>query len=215
MFTASRRTYGSPRLHADLLEAGWTVSVNTVAGSMRRQGLQGREPEHSKGLTKQDRTAPKFPDLLKRDFTASAPNVKWCGDITEIPTAEGKLYLASVLDLFSRKLLACPTSEHPNAELAADATKIAAAARGGRDKIDGVVFHSDRGSTYTAGSFTLLCKDKLGIRQSMGRVGSCLTTPPRSRSSPPWNTRSCPGTTSLPRPKRGPSCWPGATSSTT
>jgi putative transposase len=130
LFTASRRTYGSPRIHKDLLEAGWVVSVNTVAESMRRQGLQGRKPKHSKGLTKQDRKAPKFPDLLKRDFTAPAPNVKWCGDITEIPTDEGKLYLASVLDLFSRKLLACPTSEHPNALLACDAIKIAAATRG-------------------------------------------------------------------------------------
>jgi putative transposase len=174
MFQGSQRTYGSPRIHKDLLEAGWTVSVNTVADSMRRQGLQGRKPKHSKGLTKQDRKAPKFPDLLKRDFTAPAPNVKWCGDITEIPTDEGKLYLASVLDLFSRKLLACPTSEHPDAPLACDAIKIAAATRGGRSKIDGVIFHSDRGSTYTASSFTLLCKDKLGIRQSMGRVGSCF-----------------------------------------
>ena len=174
MFKASRRTYGSPRIHADLLDAGWSVSVNTVADSMRRQGLQGRKPKHSKGLTKQDRKAAKFPDLLKRDFSAPAPNLKWCGDITEIPTDEGKLYLASVLDLFSRKLLACPTSEHPNAELACDAVKIAVAARGGRAKIDGVIFHSDRGSTYTASSFTLLCRDKLGIRQSMGRVGSCF-----------------------------------------
>lgn len=174
MFEASRRTYGSPRVHADLVEAGWSVSVNTVADSMRRQGLQGRKPKHSKGLTRQDRKAPKFPDLVKRDFTATAPNRKWCGDITEIPTDEGKLYLASVLDLFSRKLLACPTSEHPNAELACDAVKIAAAVRGGRAKIDGVIFHSDRGATYTADSFTLLCKDKLGIRQSMGRVGSCF-----------------------------------------
>jgi len=174
MFTASKRTYGSPRIHADLVEAGWTVSVNTIADSMRRQGLQGRTPKHSNGLTKQDRTAPKFPDLLRRDFTAPAPNIKWCGDITEIPTDEGKLYLATVLDLFSRKLLACPTSEHPNAELACDAIKIATAIRGGRVNIDGVIFHSDRGSTYTASSFTLLCKDKLGIRQSMGRVGSCF-----------------------------------------
>ncbi len=174
MFNASQRTYGSPRIHADLLEAGWTVSVNTVADSMRRQGLQGRKPKHSKGLTKQDRKAPKFPDLLKRDFGASAPNLKWCGDMTEIPTDEGKLYLATVLDLFSRKLLACPTSEHPNAELAGDAIKIAATVRGGRDRIDGVIFHTDRGSTYTASRFTLLCKDKLGIRQSMGRVGSCF-----------------------------------------
>jgi len=174
MFTASHRSYGSPRIYADLRQAGWTVGVNTVADSMRRQGLQGRKPKHSRGLTRQDRKAPKFADLLKRDFTASAANKKWCGDITEIPTDEGKLYLATVLDLFSRKLLACPTSEHPDAPLACDAVKIAAAVRGGRAKIDGVIFHSDRGSTYTASTFTLLCKDKLGIRQSMGRVGSCF-----------------------------------------
>ena len=177
MFSASGGTYGSPRIHADLLEAGWTVSVNTVAESMRRQGLQGRKPKRSKGLTRQDQKAAKrcrFPDLLKRDFTATAPNQKWCGDMTEIPTDEGKVYLATVLDLFSRRLLACPTSEHPNAELACDAIKIAATTRGGRAAIDQVIFHTDRGSTYTASSFALLCKDKLGIRQSMGRVGSCF-----------------------------------------
>jgi putative transposase len=174
MFTVSGRTYGSPRIHADLLEAGWALSVNTVADSMRRQGLQGRKPKHSKGLTRQDRKAPNFPDLVNRDFTARAANMKWCGDITEIPTDEGKLYLATVLELFSRRLLACPTSEHPNAELACDAIKIAAAVRGGRTAIEGVIFHTDRGSTYTASSFTMLCKDKLGVRQSMGRVGSCF-----------------------------------------
>ena len=108
LFVASKRTYGSPRIHADLREEGWKVSVNTVADSMRRQGLQGRKPKRSKGLTRQDKTAPKFPDLLKRDFTASAANLKWCGDITEIPTDEGKLFLASVLDLCGRRLLACP-----------------------------------------------------------------------------------------------------------
>jgi putative transposase len=97
-FDASGGTYGSPRIRADLLEDGWAVSVNTVADSMRRQGLQGRKPKHRKGLTKQDATAAKFPDLLHRDFTAPAPNIKWCGDITEIPTDEGKLYLATVLD---------------------------------------------------------------------------------------------------------------------
>ena len=94
---------------------GWTVSVNTVADSMRRQGLQGRKPKRRRGLTRQDRSASEFPDLLHRDFTAAAPNVKWCGDITEIPTDEGKLYLASVLDLHSRRLLASATSEHPDA----------------------------------------------------------------------------------------------------
>jgi putative transposase len=174
LFEASGRTYGSPRIYRDLLEAGWTVGENTVAESMARQGLFGRKPKRRKGLTKQDKQAPTFPDLLKRDFTASAPNVKWCGDITEIPTDEGKLYLATVIDLYSRRLLACPISEHPDRWLAMDAIKIAAAVRGGRQNIEGVIFHSDRGSTYTAGEFTRLCKDRLGIRQSMGRVGSCF-----------------------------------------
>jgi putative transposase len=173
LFEASQRTYGSPRIHADLLEAGEAVSVNTVADSMRRQGLQGRKPKRRRGLTRQDRSAPKFPDLLHRDFTAAAPNVRWCGDITEIPTDEGKLYFASVLDLYSRRLLASPTSEHPDASLACDAIKMAATVRGGRAAIDGVIFHTDRGSTYTATSFTTLCR-KLGVSQSMGRVGSCF-----------------------------------------
>ena len=174
MFNASGRSYGSPRIFRDLIAAGWSVGENTVADSMRRQGLFGRKPKRRKGLTKQDRAAAKFSDLLNRDFSASAPNVKWCGDVTEIPTGEGKLYLATVIDLYSRRLLACPISEHPDAELCGDAIKIAAASRGGREKIDGVIFHTDRGSTYTATDFRILCKDRLGIRQSMGRVGSCF-----------------------------------------
>ena len=88
-FEASKRTYGSPRIHADLVEAGGTVSVNTVADSMRRQGLQGRKPKRRRGTTKQDKTAPKFPNRRQRDFTAPEPNVKWCGDMTEIrPTRQ-------------------------------------------------------------------------------------------------------------------------------
>jgi len=82
-------------------------------------------------LTRQDKTAPKFPDLLKRDFTAAAINTRWVRDITEILTAEGKLYLATVLDLCSRRQLDAPTSEHPNAELACDAIRMAVAVRGG------------------------------------------------------------------------------------
>lgn len=84
-----------------------------------------------------------FPDLVKRDFTAPARNVKWCGDITEIPTGQGELYLATVIDLYSRRLLACPISEYPDAELCMDAIKIAAAVRGGHEKIQGVIFHTD------------------------------------------------------------------------
>jgi len=151
----------------------WRVSVNTVADSMRRQGLKGRKVKRNKGLTRQDKTAPKFPDLLKRDFTAATINTRWVGDITEIPTAQGKLYMATVIDLCSRRLLAAPTSEHPNRELACDAIRMAVAVRGGAANIAKVIFHTDRGSTYTADDFTKLCAG-LKIRQSMGRVGSCF-----------------------------------------
>ncbi|WP_020495638.1 IS3 family transposase [Sciscionella marina] len=173
-FEASGGTYGSPCVHADLREADWRVSVNTVAVSMRRQELVARKVKRYKGLTRQDRSAPKVSDLVRRDFTASAPNQKWCGDMTQIPTGECPLYLATVIDLYSRRLLACSVSEHPDAALAADAIKIAATVRGGREHIAGVIFHTDRGSVYTSTRFALLCKEKLDIRQSMGRVGSCF-----------------------------------------
>src|SRR4051812_38165901 len=96
-FTRARGVHGSPRLHADLREDGWDVSEKTVADSMRRQGLVARRIRRRNGLTRQDKTAPKLPDLLQRDFTASAPNARWVGDMTEIPTAAGKLYLATVI----------------------------------------------------------------------------------------------------------------------
>ena len=114
-----------------------------------------------------------FPDLVKRDFVAPAPNTKWVGDMTEIPTDEGKLYLATVIDLFSRRLLGYATSCHPDAELAGETVKMAVTARGGKQRVAGVIFHSDRGSTYTAHHFTSLC-DRLGFVQSMGRTGSCF-----------------------------------------
>jgi transposase InsO family protein len=86
------------------------VREKTVADSMRRQGLVARKAKRRKGTTRQDRSAPTFPDLLRRDFTAAAPNLRWCGDITEIPTGDGKLYLATVIDLYSRRLVAAATS---------------------------------------------------------------------------------------------------------
>lgn len=94
-FKASGQTYGSPRIHRDLVEEGWRISEKTVAKSMARQGLVGRSKKRRKGLTRPDKKKRPFPDLVKRGFTAPAPNVKWCGDITEIPTDEGKLYLAT------------------------------------------------------------------------------------------------------------------------
>ena len=189
MFEDAKGLHGSPRLHADLRADGWQVSKKTVADSMRRQGLVARKVKHRRGLTKQDKTAPRFPDLVKRDFTAPAPNLRWCGDITEIPTGDGKLYLATVIDLYSRRLLAAATSLRCDAELCEQAIKIAAAVRGGKSKIDNVVFHTDRGSTYTAQSFTRVCSD-LGVRQSMGRVGSCFDNAAAEAFSPAWNRKS-------------------------
>ena len=182
-FAKARGLHGSPRLHADLREDGWQVSEKTVADSMRRQGLVARRIKRRNGLTRQDKTAPKFPDLVRRDFTAARPNAKWVGDMTEIPTGRDgrgpKLYLATVIDLYSRRLLGAATGLHPDAELACAAIKMAVTSRGGRAAIwqeneeDKTIFHSDRGSTYTANSFTKLCR-QMGIRQSMGRVGSCF-----------------------------------------
>jgi putative transposase len=136
-FRAARGLHGSPRLHADLRDAGWRVSETTVADSMRRHGLIARRIRRRGGLTRQDKAAPKFPDLLKRDFTASAPNSRWVGDMTEIPTAAGKRYLATVLDLYSRRLLGAATGLHPDAELARAAIETAVAARGGAAPISG------------------------------------------------------------------------------
>lgn len=172
-FADARGLHGSPRILVDLREAGWVVSEKTVAKSMACQGLVARPKKRRKNLTRPDKRAVPFPDLVKRDFTAPAPNVTWVGDMTEIPTDEGKLYLATAIDLFSRRLLGYATSCHPDAELACQTIKMAVAARGGKDRVAGVIFHSDRGSTYTAHDFTTLC-DRLGIVQSMGRVGSCF-----------------------------------------
>jgi putative transposase len=170
-FDNSGGTYGSPRIHADLVADGWQVAQKTVAASMGRQGLVARAKKCRKGLTRPDKAAVPFSDLVNRDFNAPAPNVKWCGDMTEIPTLEGKLYLADVEDLFSRRIVGFAMSDHPDAELARAALQVAVTVRGG--SVDGVVFHSDRGSTYTADLFTKACKLHR-ITQSMGRTGSCL-----------------------------------------
>jgi putative transposase len=165
-------TYGSPRVWEDLIEAGWKVSVNTVAASMARQGLQGRCPKRKRrSLTRPDKAAAPIPDLVKRDFVAEAIDQRWCGDLTEIPTDEGKLYLATVLDLASRRLAGFALGEHHDAPLAKAALCMAAAVRGG--DVDGVIFHSDKGGEYVGDVFATACV-AIGVTQSMGRVGSAL-----------------------------------------
>jgi putative transposase len=171
-FEESDGDYGSPRVRADLRADGWRVSKKSVAASMRRQGLVGRATRRRfRSLTRPDKAAPPAPDLVKRDFTAPAINIKWCGDLTEILTDEGKLYLAHVEDLASRRIPGFALSEHHDADVAVAALQMAAAVRGG--DVTGVIFHSDRGSEYTADLFETACA-RLKVCQSMGRVGSCF-----------------------------------------
>jgi putative transposase len=171
LFRAHEGKYGSPRITADLRDAGWRVSENTVAALMREQGLAARRKHRRRSTTRPARGRWRAPDLVKRDFPATGINTKWYGDGTEIPTDEGKLYLASVLDMASRRVLGFALGEHHDAQLAYGALVMAVAVRGGQ--APGVVFHTDQGSEYTAGKVRAAC-GRLGIRQSMGRPGSAL-----------------------------------------
>jgi len=140
----SQQAYGSPRVHAELvLGHGVTVAKKRVAALMRSAELTGAHRRRRRGRTRQDTTAPPAPDLITRDFTAVMPGVKMVGDITCLPTRQGWLYLASVLDLGTRKLLGYAMAEHMRAELVVDAITMAATHG---DLAGGAIFHSDRGS---------------------------------------------------------------------
>ena len=171
LFALHEGKYGSPRITADLHEAGWRVSENTVAAVMREQGLAARRKKKRKGTTRPGKGRWRAPDLVRRDFPATQINKKWYGDGTEIPTDEGKLYLASVLDMASRRILGFALGEHHDAQLAYGALTMAVAVRGGQ--VPGVILHTDQGSEYTAETIRAACA-RLGIRQSMGRPGSAL-----------------------------------------
>lgn len=167
LFTASGGTYGSPRITDDLRDAGWRISENTVAARMVELGLAGRLATRRRSLTRQG-TRPVARDLVGRTFTAVAPDLLWCGDVTQIDTDEGPLYLATTEDLFSRRMLGYAMSEHHDSALVVASLRMAALTRGG--DVEGVIFHSDRGSEYMAAAACQV----LGIVQSMGRVGSAL-----------------------------------------
>jgi transposase InsO family protein len=129
LFTASGGTYGSPRITDDLRAAGWKISPNTVAARMAELGPAGRPPRRRRSLTRQGRR-PTAPDLVRRKFTAVAPEVLWCGDVTQIDTGEGPLYLAVVEDLFSRRVLGHAMSAHHDAALVVASLQMAATTRG-------------------------------------------------------------------------------------
>ena len=169
-FSASGFTYGSPRVAQDLRAAGWTVSENTVAKVMAERGWAGRTRPKRRSLTRQGRRAA-VPDLVGRSFVADSPDEAWCGDVTQIPTGEGPLHLATVLDLFSRRCLGYAMGAHHDQELTTGSLQMAIAVRGGTTA--GTIWHTDRGSEYTGSAHAQACR-RMGLVQSMGPVASAL-----------------------------------------
>jgi putative transposase len=171
LFRVHEGKYGSPRVTADLRDAGWRVSQNTVAALMREQGLAARRKKKRKSTTRPGKGRWRAPDLVRRDFPACQLNRKWFGDGTQIVTDEGRLHLVSVLEVASRRVLGFTLGERHDAQLAYGALAMALTVRGGQ--VPGVIFHTDQGSEYTAQLFRTACQ-RLGVTQSMGRPGSAL-----------------------------------------
>ena len=164
---SSRETYGAPRVHAELRAGGEKHGRKRIARLMREAGLVGASRRRN-GVTttRRDRDARPAPDLVDRNFVASAPNELWVGDITFVPTTSGFLYLAVVLDAWSRKVVGWAMANHLRAELVLDALEMAVGQRRPKD----VIHHSDQGSQYTSVAFGKRCKEA-GVRPSMGSVG--------------------------------------------
>src|SRR5437763_785654 len=150
----------------DSAATGRRVSKNPVAALMDGMGLAAGPKRGRKGTARPGKGRWKAPDLVKRDFPAEQINLKWYGDGTDIDTGEGRLYLDSVLDVGSRRVLGFALGEHHDAELAYGALVMAVAVRGGR--VPGVIMHTDQGGEYTAGLFRAACA-RLSVAQSMGR----------------------------------------------
>jgi transposase InsO family protein len=170
IWECSDRTYGAPRVHRWLTKQGFGVGRKRVARIMREHGWEGESGRRRVRTTIVDRGATAAEDHLRRDFNPTAPDVAWCGDITYLRTGEGWLFLATVIDLFSRRVIGWSVAAHMRTQLVADALAMAVATRGGH--VDRVVFHSDRGSQYTSAGFGQLC-EQLGVVQSMGATGVC------------------------------------------
>ena len=162
-------TYGAPRVHAQLRRDGIHVSRKRVERLLRQHGLQGAYMrKRRRSWTRQDPKATPAPDLVGRDFTADAPNRLWVADLSRIPTGEGPLWLASVRDAFSRRIVGWKASDRADTELVLGALEYALWSR--QVERDRLVFHSDRGAQYTAVRFTQRLVD-VGARPSMGSVG--------------------------------------------
>lgn len=166
----SRATYGSPRVHAQLRREGIGVSPKRVERLMRECGLEGLPRRRRRGTTIRVKGVRPAPDLVRRRFRAKAPNRLWFADIREIATGEGKLYLAAVVDGFSRACVGWAMEPHMRAALVRRALEHAVARR---RPADGLIHHSDQGAQYTAVAFGARCR-RAGIRLSMGSRGCAL-----------------------------------------
>lgn len=162
-------TYGAPRITAELRDQGERINRKRVARVMRTIGLEGVRLRRRHRTTVPDPTEAKAPDLIGRDFTATQVNTKYVGDITYLPVSGAKpLYLATVIDLASRRLAGWAIADHMRTELVTDAL---AAAERTRGSLDGAIMHTDHGSQYTSRAFAEVCRSA-GVRQSMSAVGS-------------------------------------------
>ena len=163
----SRGTYGVPRIHIELKDADERVSRKRIGRLMRDLGLRGVCRRRFVKTTQRDAARP-APDLVERNFSASKPNELWVADATYIPTWEGFLFLAVVLDVFSRRIVGWAMANHLRTELMLDALGMAVAQR----RPEGVIHHSDQGSQYTSIAFGNRSRE-MGIQISMGSVGDC------------------------------------------
>ncbi len=169
VYHANRQVYGSPRIHVELRDQGIRVSRKRVARLMREQGLSASRRRHRTITTHSEPGARVAPNLLDQEFTASRPNEKWTGDITAIWTYEGWLYLAVVLDLYSRRVIGWAMAAIQDEALIERAFQMALLAR---HPSSGMLFHSDRGSQYTSDAYRALLAD-VGAIVSMSRTGNC------------------------------------------
>ncbi len=170
IWECSDRTYGAPRIHRWLRRQGFLVGRKRVARIMREAGWEGESGRRRVRTTVVDRGATAASDKVARDFNPQAPDTTWAGDITYLRTGEGWLFLATVIDLFSRRVIGWAVADHMRTSLVTAALDMAIATRGGH--VDGVVFHSDRGSQYTSAEFGAVC-ERAGVVQSMGATGVC------------------------------------------
>ncbi len=166
---AGRGNPGVRRIRADLAAAGHRVSHKRVYRLMRAAGLHGRHPKAFKTTTIHGQAPLGAPDLIRRDFTAAAPNTRWCGDITYIRTWDGWAYLATVIDLHSRAVVGWALDDHMRTSLVTDALQMAITHR---RPGAGVIFHTDRGCQYTSAEFARFCTAN-GVNRSLGRTGIC------------------------------------------